>query len=224
MSCRRSAQGPDAADRSTGSRTPWGAVQRRSTGRGGDTLCLMPTVVLDPPPAAFEALLEHRRRLGLDRRDEIWKGVLHMAPAPLRRHADLQAQLMEHLGPPARAAGLRTLGEFNLGEEDDYRIPDAALLEPGPDALYVPSAALVVEILSPDDETIQKLPFYAAHQIAEVLIVDPEQRSLRWLALAEGEYRPAARSALIDLGSQELAERIDWPPVDADPKSPDSGN
>ena len=35
----------------------------------------MPTLVMDPAPAEIDALIERRRRLGLDHRDEIWEGV-----------------------------------------------------------------------------------------------------------------------------------------------------
>jgi hypothetical protein len=35
-----------------------------------------------------------------------------------------------------------------------------------------------------------------------------------WLALEQGEYRSIQRSALIELGPVELAERIDWPTVE----------
>ena len=73
------------------------------------------------------------------------------------------------------------------------------------------AAALVVEIVSPDDESWQKLPFYAAHGVDEVLILDPQERSVHWLGLADGEYRELERSGLIELGPAELAERIDWP-------------
>jgi len=40
------------------------------------------------------------------------------------------------------------------------------------------TAAAVVEILSPDDESWQKLPFYAEHHVDEVLFVDPAQRTI----------------------------------------------
>ncbi|HYB23162.1 MAG TPA: Uma2 family endonuclease, partial [Solirubrobacteraceae bacterium] len=73
------------------------------------------------------------------------------------------------------------------------------------------TAALVIEIVSPGDESWEKLPFYAAHGVDEVLIVDPATRSVDWLGLNEGEYRPIARSGLIDMSAGELAERIDWP-------------
>lgn len=173
----------------------------------------MPTLVRDPQPAEFEALLERRRQLGQDLLDEVWEGVYHLNPAPHRRHAHIAQQLAVVLDGPARAAGLLPMiSIFNLGEPDDYRVPDGGLFRPGPDDVYLATAALVVEIISPDDKTWEKLGFYAAHQVDELLIVEPRERRVDWLALqADGEYRPIERSALIALGPAELAERIDWP-------------
>lgn len=174
---------------------------------------VMPTLVLDPPPQALEALQERRRRSGLDRFDEVWEGVLHMVPAPLGEHADISQQLAVALDGPARAAGLfPTMAEFNLGaSEDDFRVPDGGIHRTRPRGVWHTTAALVVEIVSPGDESWQKLPFYAAHNVDEVLIVDPAAHIVHWLALTEGEYREVQRSGLIDTGPAELAERIDWP-------------
>jgi Uma2 family endonuclease len=173
----------------------------------------MPTLVLDPPPQALEALLERRRYSGLDRFDEIWEGVLHMVPAPLGEHADISQQLAEVLGPLARAAGLTaTMSEFNLGDsEEDFRVPDGGVHRERPRGVWHTTAALIVEIVSTGDESWKKLPFYAAHAVDEVLIVDPSDHTVHWLALAGGEYREVRRSGLIDFGPGELAERIDWP-------------
>lgn len=172
----------------------------------------MRTLLPDPPPAEFEQLLERRRRWGADTHDEVWEGVLHMNPAPHWRHADLQAQLIEALGPRARAAGLKPVAELNLGGPDDYRVPDGALTHPAGGELFNPTAALVFEVLSPGDETWTKLPFYAAHQVDELLIVNPDDHSVDWLALtASGEYEPVQRSRLIELGPAELTELLDWP-------------
>src|ERR1700733_10957947 len=169
----------------------------------------MPTLVRDPQPAEFEALLERRRRLGQDLFDEVWEGVLHMNPALHSQHGRLEWQLAAILGPLAGAAGLRALGQFNLGVEGDYRVPDGALIRPGPDAVYLPTAALVLEIVSPGDESWGKLDFYAAHRVDELLIVDPQEKTVSWMALEGGEYKHLKRSRLIDLGAAELAERID---------------
>jgi Uma2 family endonuclease len=173
----------------------------------------MPTLVLDPPPHELEELIERRRRSGLHELDEVWEGVLHMVPAPTGPHAYVAQQLAELLGAPARAAGLvPAMHQVNLGEsEADYRVPDGALHRTIPRSTWFPTAALVVEIVSPGDESWKKLPFYAAHRVDEVLIVDPEERAVHWLALADGEYREVTRSGLIDLGAGDLAERIDWP-------------
>ncbi len=173
----------------------------------------MPTLVLDPAPVELEELLEHRRRAGADRRDEVWQGVLHMVPGPGEAHMRIQQQLAELLGPLARTAGLTPLPGVNLGTKDDYRIPDAALLDITGWGTYAPSAKLVVEILSPGDETTQKLPFYAQHGVQEVVIIDPAARTVSWLGLSEAEYHPAERSTVINLSGGELAARIDWPPL-----------
>jgi hypothetical protein len=50
------------------------------------------------------------------------------------------------------------------------------------------------------------LAFYAAHDVDEVLIVDPRLRSASWLGLDGGEYRPIECSRLVALGAQGLAE------------------
>lgn len=173
----------------------------------------MATLVLDPKVPEIEALKERRRRSGIDRLDEVWEGVLHMVPAPHGRHAEIGQQLAELLGPAARDAGLKAMmQEFNLGEGgDDYRVPDGALMRPGKPQLFYKTAALVVEIVAPGDESWQKLPFFAKRAVDEVLIVDPEKREVHWLALSDGEYREIERSDLIALGPAELHELIDWP-------------
>jgi len=173
------------------------------------------TRLSDPPPAELQEVLERRRRSGADRHDEVWEGVLHMMPTPSGAHMDVQQQLAVLLDAPARAVGLfPRIGGVNIGERDDYRVPDGVLQRERRSGVWHPTAALVLEILSPGDQTLEKLPFYAAHEVDEVLIVDPRQRTVRWSALRQGEYRAVQRSSLIDVGAAELAERIDWPPID----------
>jgi Uma2 family endonuclease len=172
----------------------------------------MPTLVRDPQPAEFEALLEQRQRLGHDLFDEVWDGVLHMNPAPSGRHAELEAQLLAILRAPARAAGLTVTGQFNIGDDEhDYRVPDGGLHREFTDRVFYPTVALVIEIVSPGDESWEKLGFYAAHGVEEMVIVDPQERTVSWLGLEGGEYGHLKQSRLIQLGGDELAERIDWP-------------
>jgi Uma2 family endonuclease len=131
-----------------------------------------------------------------------------MAPVPRDAHADIPQQLAELLAAPARAAGLFPTGaQFNIGRPDDYRVPDRGLHRTRTWGTYAPSAALVLEIVSPGDETWNKLPFDAARQVDELLIVDPQKRTVDRLELEHGDYQP-------NLGPVRLAERIDWPAVD----------
>jgi Uma2 family endonuclease len=91
-------------------------------------------------------------------------------------------------------------------------VPDGGLHRSRYWGTWEHTAPLVVEIVSPSDETWQKLPHYAAHEVDEVLILDPEEHAVHWLGLTDGgEYRPIERSNVIDLGRDELAEQIDWP-------------
>ncbi|HEY5342411.1 MAG TPA: Uma2 family endonuclease [Solirubrobacteraceae bacterium] len=172
----------------------------------------MPTLVMDPAPAEIEALIERRRRRGLDHRDEIWDGVYRMNPPPSHEHQVILQQLALLLDGLARNAGLEpVIQEFGLGSSEEFRVPDGGLHRPGATGVWHSTAALVVEIVSPGDDTWRKLPFFAAHQVDEVLIVDPAEHAVHWLGLAGGEYRPIERSGLIDLGPGELAGRLDWP-------------
>jgi hypothetical protein len=70
----------------------------------------------------------------------MWDGVYHMNRVPHSSHARVAQQLAELLAAPARAAGLvPVINQFNLGERENYRVPDGGLLRPGPDAVYVPT-------------------------------------------------------------------------------------
>jgi Uma2 family endonuclease len=171
----------------------------------------MRTLVLDPPPPQLQELIEQRRRTGVDRHDEVWDGVYHMIPVAGITHSLVAQQLGVLLDAPAHAKGLVVSSEFNLGAKDDYRVPDLGVHREPQLKARVPTAAIAVEILSPEDDTWKKLPFYAQHEVDELLIVDPSDRSVTWFALREGEYRQVDRSEILDLGATALAEGIDWP-------------
>ena len=170
----------------------------------------MATVALNDE-AQLQSLLQSRRRSGMSDMDEVWEGVLHMVPALNYDHGWVEARLHEVLGPLARAVGLEMIGQSNLGaSEDDFRVPDSALHPRGTSGVWHETAALVVEIVSPNDESWLKLPFYAAHGVQEVLIVDPREHAVHWLELDGEEYRPLRRSGLIELGPRELAGQLGW--------------
>jgi Uma2 family endonuclease len=172
------------------------------------------TLILDPPPAQLQDLLDRRRRNGADRHDEVWPGVRHMVPAPGAAHSLIAQQLAILLDAPARACGLLVSVDFNLGREDDYRVPDLGIHRGIPRGTWIATAAAAIEILSPQDETWEKLPFYAKCRVDELIVVDPATRSVDWRGLYDGEYAPVDHSTLVDLDGQRLAAQIDWPPTD----------
>lgn len=178
----------------------------------GGSIPTMPTLVADPAPPEIRQLIERRRRLGQDLFDEVWDGVLHMNPAPRGGHGAIESQLTELLAPLARAANLTISGQFNVGEsEQDYRVPDLGLHRDFTDRVWYPTAALVVEIVSPGDDSYKKFDFYAAHGVDELVIVDPSERAVHWFTLDGDQYRPVQRSAVVNAGVAELAARIEWP-------------
>jgi Uma2 family endonuclease len=146
-----------------------------------------------------EHILEWRRRTGADQWDEMWEGVLHMAPSPNRDHQNFELALAMWLrqkwGEPN---GCRVYTRINVAEPgswpDNYRIPDIVLLTParfridcneyfdgGPD--------VVVEIRSPGDETNEKLPFYAMVGVGEVWVVDRDTKQPEVFELVAGEFQ-----------------------------------
>ena len=129
------------------------------------------------PSEVTERVIDDRRRLGIDRRDERWAGVWHLVNPPKSWHAYLNGELLMALGPLARARGLLIMVEGGVfGAADDWRVPDQVYARPEDvrDEGVV-SAELVVEIRSPNDDSYRKLPFYASRGVAEVLIVHEDR-------------------------------------------------
>lgn len=171
----------------------------------------MRTVLVGTPPAELAAWLARRRALGQDRFDEIWGGEDHVVPAPHGRHGDVANQLAALLRPRAAVAGLWGSGPLNLGHTDDYRIPDGAYPRNRPDAVYLPTAAIVVEIVSPGDETRRKLDFYFNLGVHELLVVDPATGEVEWYGRGASRFERRGRSQLLDVGEADLHGEIDWP-------------
>lgn len=168
-------------------------------------------VLVDAPPEV-EALLERRRALGQDRFDEVWEGVYHMTPGPSGRHAYLDAQLAIVLAPLAEAAGLVGTTAFTLGlHEKDYRVPDGGYHRSIPEGTWVPTAAVVVEIVSPGDETFDKFPFYAAHDVDEIIVADPDARTIRIFGRGVTGYAETGASRVLGVDSGTITSSVNWP-------------
>jgi hypothetical protein len=95
-----------------------------------------------------------------------------------------------------RAPGLVVGVAFNLGyDHQNVREPDLGVHREVLDELWVPTAAMVVDVVSPDDESWLEFDHFAAHGVDEVLIADPRARPVRprrW-PLRAGRAEHAAR-------------------------------
>ena len=140
----------------------------------------MRAVVLDVP----EEWLDERHRLDLDRKDEMWDGVLHMVPPASSMHNELGGHLFSVLRPVATEQGLRSFpepGVFDPAIEGmtSYRVADYgfALTQHVTTRGIEGRAALLIEVLSPADESYEKLTFYRSVGVEELLYLDPRTRA-----------------------------------------------
>ena len=171
----------------------------------------MKTVILGEQPPEIAAFIARRHALDQDRSDEVWEGDYHVVPAPHPWHSYVHATLAALLQPMARAAGLVGTTQFNLGASDDFRVPDSGYHRGVPNLVFVPTAAIVVEVLSPHDETWEKFGFFARHGVEEICVGDPPARQIRWFVLTGDAYEETGASPLLGISAADLAGQIDWP-------------
>lgn len=117
-----------------------------------------------------------------------------MVPPPEIPHNTIHRDLFVVLYRIATRLGLDArfeCGLFNprVKGDKDFRVPDLVVVSP-----HVLSkrgvegkATLVVEVLSPGDESRVKLPFYAKVGVREVWLVDPTTHAIEVFALRDGK-------------------------------------
>jgi Uma2 family endonuclease len=172
------------------------------------------------------SMLDERRQLGIDGRDEMWSGVVHMAPPVGGPHQRLNTRFLMVVGPLAEQRGLVPHTETGLFRSDaDYRVPDQLyaraeqLSERG-----VEGAEVVAEVRSPRDETYEKFDFYIGLGVREVLVLHPGDRRAELFRLIEDRLLPVSTSGGvaesevlgIGLSTVEGKLRITWSDGSAD--------
>lgn len=155
----------------------------------------MRAIISEVPPD----ILQQRARTGADQWDEMWEGVLHMAPVPNRTHQELGAEihiwLYSHWAKPLGNKVYLPINVASVGGwPNDYRIPDLVLLTPDRfdidhNEYFEGPPTVVVEIRSPGDETIEKLPFYARLGVPEVWIIDRDTKVPELHVLTGSDYQ-----------------------------------
>lgn len=152
-------------------------------------------------PAITVEDLARRQILGLDRWDEEWEGVLHLAPAPNYEHQRILDGLIAFLVPRLKrgrgilVSGINVYNE--TAQREDYRIPDLTFIASGREGVIARDGTrgggpdAVIEIRSPDDETYEKLSFYAGLGVREVIVIDRDSKEPKVYQLTDGSYLPA---------------------------------
>jgi Uma2 family endonuclease len=158
----------------------------------------MKAVILEMP----QKWLEERRSSDASQWDEMWNGVLHMAPVPNRVHQrfahDLHNLLQLRWGDPIGGQVDQEVNVVAPADEErwteNYRIPDLVLVPSGRAHIdkieYMVGAPLVcIEIRSPKDESYQKLPFYFDLGVPEVWIIHRDTKKPEVFLRGDSEYR-----------------------------------
>jgi Uma2 family endonuclease len=160
-------------------------------------------------PRLEESLRAQRHAWGADHFDEVWEGVYIMSPQPNVEHQRMIRRLVVVLSEVVCGAnGGDVFPGVNLsdraeGWEDNYRAPDLAVFLPGNlaeefEAHYRGPADFLVEIVSPHDNSREKIPFYGLLGVREVLIIDRYPWSLELYRHNGKELALAAQSSVRD--------------------------
>jgi Uma2 family endonuclease len=153
-------------------------------------------------PAAAERMLAERRRLGQDRKDEVWNGTYIMSPDPTFSHNLIAFELCSIFSQTQKARGAKAYPGGNVsdrakGWEQNFRCPDVIVLFPenpaqNLDTVLVGGPDFAVEILSPHDRAREKLPFYGQINTRECLYIDREQECVELYRLSGEQMELAA--------------------------------
>jgi Uma2 family endonuclease len=119
-----------------------------------------------------------------------------MTPAPSFEHQRILDRLIGFLERLLRTTGRGQLvsGINVFRESDDYRIPDLTFVATGRERLFHQDGVrgggpdAVIEIRSPEDETYDKLPFYAALGTRELVVIDRDTKQPEIYGLAGSQY------------------------------------
>lgn len=159
----------------------------------------------------LQCVMARRHAWGADKLDEVWSGIPHLQP--VGSHSDLQQQLALIMLPSAREHELvPALGAYRLGDVNSGTLGGD---EGGVRGDHASTAALAVHISETRAGAIPSSEL-VADRVGELVVIDTDLRTIRWLALADGEYQPVDASTVIDVRPAALAHSIEWPD-DAEP-------
>lgn len=168
----------------------------------------MTTVIHDTLLA--ERLRAERAATGADRYDEMWENVYMMAPMPNHEHQVLVGRftrILDEIVSDSEAGDVVpgvNVSDRVSGWETNFRIPDVAVFlkttrAVNHDRFWCGGPDFVVEIVSPHDQTREKLEFYGVIGTRELLVVDRDPWRLE-LYRHDGDSLARVATASVDAG------------------------
>lgn len=163
----------------------------------------MPMMIYDP---GLEKMIRaQRKRLGLDKWDEVWDGVLVVGTMPNTQHQDIATELVYAFRTVVdRPAGDRVHPGANVSDrkkswKKNYRCPDVVVCLAGGhatdcDTHWFGGPDFLVEIVSPGEDPQLKFDFYAKIKTRELLVVDRDPWAVELYQLRRGKLKLAGRS------------------------------
>ncbi len=152
-----------------------------------------------------ERLKAEREESGSDRFDEVWDGVYVVSPNPNNEHQSLATDLATIFvtiigwSGMGRVQNIPNVSDREAGWVHNYRSPDVAVflkrgLARNLGTHWVGGPDFAVEIISSDDRSREKLPFYAQIGVRELLIIDRDPWALELYRLQDDQLVEVARA------------------------------
>lgn len=172
--------------------------------------------VLIHEPQLERQLIAERRASGADRFDEVWEGVYVRAPFPNDEHQELAVgissvlQVLLGWGELGAVRAGVNVSDREIGWTKNYRCPDVAAFLPTGTARncgthWCGGPDFAVEILSPDDQAREKLPFYGLIGTRELLLIDRQDWALELYHLQGSSLLLTARTTV---DAEPLASQV----------------
>lgn len=129
-----------------------------------------------------QSLLAQRAASGADRYDEVWEGIYMMAPMPDHEHQRIVGRWTRILDEIVTDAGRGdvvpgvSISDRIENWQNNYRVPDVAVFLNSTNAVnhgnfWYGGPDFAIEVISPDDQTLKKLDFYAKVNTPELLLI-----------------------------------------------------
>lgn len=150
----------------------------------------MPEKLLILDQDLIREIIQERHEQGIDGFDEVWEGVYIVPPLATNAHQQLATGLASiafnviTLEGRGKVYGGANISDRRFGWKRKFRAPDVVVALTGGRAIdcdthWMGGPDFLVEVLTPGDQTEEKIPFYGQIGVRELLIVHRDTRELR---------------------------------------------